>query len=246
MDTEISFEHFVTLYALMQKCEKLDELYFGPLSTLGNPFSPDYEFGKDLIKNLINANIIKPKQPKYHSYTTLTKAGVEPTYEMVNWVILQDDINLLLCELINSGDFSDRMMEWGGQVDNLKRKLARAECKEFYEYSLNVRNLTYEFNGHSETLISNLLNDYSVSQCYQIFWVSAKYTVDFKARNPKIYRNVISVMNDACMRYSNRVKQYSWQIKGFERNVNIPRSMINYVLYEIILMQGDSGFTDKV
>lgn len=246
MDTKISFENFVTLCALMQTCEKLDENYFGPLNALGSPFSPDYEFGKDLIISLINANIIKPKQPKFNSYTTLTKTGVEPTYEKVNWLIIQDGFSSLFKDLSNKADLPDLMIEWGSEVDYFKRKLAIAECKEFYEYSLNIRNLNYQLNSHSEALFSSLLNDYSVSQCYQVFWDSAKYTVDFKARNPKIFSNVITIMNDACMRYSNRAKKNSWQIKGFERNIYIPRNMINFILYEIILMAGDSGFRDIV
>ena len=138
------------------------------------------------------------------------------------------------------------ILKWEGEFSCLKQKLAAAECREFYEYSLNIRNLNFEFNSHTEVLIVNLLRDYSVSQCYQIFWDSAKYTVDFKAINPKIYKNVICIMNEACLRYVNRAKMNNWLIKGFDRNVNLPRNMINYVLYEIILESEDSGFTSKV
>lgn len=246
MGCEISLEQFVTLHALMLTCENLDEFYFGPLNTLGSPFSPSHEFGKDLIKDLINAKIIKPKQPKFKDFTTFTKTGKDPTYEKVNWLVLQDSFNVHLNDILNNGTNADSILKWSRELTLFQQKLAIAECREFYEYSLNIRNLTYEFNTSTEALIVNLLNDYSVSQCYQIFWDSAKYTVDFRARYPKFNKKVSLIMNDACLRYVNRARMNYWQIKGFARNVNVPRNMINYVLYEIILMNKDSGFSDKV
>lgn len=246
MGFEISLEQFVTLHALMLTCEKLDESYFGPLYTLGSPFSPGYEFGYDLIKQLINAKLIKPKQPKDRDFMTFTKTGKEPTYAKVNWVILFDSFEAYLKEITKDNINSNSIPRWEGEVGKFQQKLAIAECREFYEYCLNIRNLTYEFNCYTETLIANLLNDYSVSQCYQVFWDSAKNTVDFRARYPKFNKNVVLIMNEACLRYVNKARMNYWQIKGFARNLNVPRNMINYVLYEIILMNKDSGFTDRV
>ena len=246
MSCEISLEQFVTLHALILTCEKLDESYFGPLNTLGSPFSPGYEFGYELIKQLINVKLIKPKQPKFKDFMTFTKTGKEPAYAKVNWVILFDGFEAYLKDITKDNINSNSIHRWKGEVAKFQQKLAFAECREFYEYCLNIRNLIYDFDNKTEVLIVNLLNDHSVSQCYQIFWDSAKYTVDFRARNPKIYKTVISIMNEACIRYSNRAKEKNWQIKGFDRNVNLPRNMINYVLYEIILMSEDSGFTNKV
>ena len=98
------------------------------------------------------------------------------------------------------------ILKWEGEFSCLKQKLAAAECREFYEYSLNIRNLNFEFNSHTEVLIVNLLRDYSVSQCYQIFWHSAKYTLDFRDIKPKIHKSVTSIMNEACLRYFNHSK----------------------------------------
>ena len=246
VNCEISLEQLVTLCALMLTSEKIDESNFGPLNTLGSPFSPNYEFGYELIKRLIISRIIKPKQPKYQSFTTLSKNGEEPTYEKVNWEILTNEFDAHLNDITTNGIKSVSILKWEGEFSRLKQKLAAAECREFYEYSLDLRNLNFEFNSHTEVLIVNLLRDYSVSQCYQIFWHSAKYTVDFKAINPKIHKSVTSIMNEACLRYVNHSKMNDWLIKGFDRNVNVPRNMINYVLYEIILESEVSGFTSIV
>ena len=246
VNCEISLEQFVTMCALMLTSEKIDESNFGPLNTLGSPFSPNYEFGYDLIKGLIISRIIKPKQPKYQSFTTLSKNGEEPTFEKVNWEILLDGFDVNLKDIITKGINSNSILKWGGEFSRLKQKLAAAECREFYEYSLDIRNLNFEFNSLTEVLIVDLLEEYSVSQCYQIFWDSAKYTVDFRARYPKIHKSVVSIMNGACIRYVNRAKVNNWLIKGFDRNVNLPRNMINYVLYEITLESEDSGFTSIV
>jgi hypothetical protein len=49
-------------------------------------------------------------------------------------------------------------------------------------------------------------------------------------------------MVGACQRWVDRARAENWTVKAFNRNLELPRSMVSYVLYDIFLKTTEDGF----
>ena len=53
-------------------------------------------------------------------------------------------------------------------------------------------------------------------------------------------------MVGACQRYADNARTKGYTLIPFKRNFNLPRSMISYVLFDVILKIGERGFTEPI
>lgn len=131
---------------------------------------------------------------------------------------------------------------WKTDMHVLWKKLAMAECKEFCMHAVAQRKLPMPGETALTALLDNLLRSFSVSQCYQLIWNAAGRAVDYMIRENVKAQHASNALIGSCQRYADRARSEGWNIKGFQRNFNLPRSQLSYVLHDVFLKHGDIGF----
>jgi hypothetical protein len=53
-------------------------------------------------------------------------------------------------------------------------------------------------------------------------------------------------MVGACQRWADTARAEGYEVKPFKRNFDLPRSMMSYVLFDVILKIGERGFTEPI
>lgn len=125
-------------------------------------------------------------------------------------------------------------------------KIALAECRQFYNHCADERGLEIKGDLAVNTMLANILRDYSVAQCYRIIWNGARSTADFMVREKPARSHAANYMIGACQRWADHARTAGWVVFPFKRNFNLPRSMISYVLFDVILRIGECGFTEII
>ena len=132
---------------------------------------------------------------------------------------------------------------WNEGAHALWKMLAMAECKEFCMHAVAQRKLPMPGETALTALLDNLLRSFSVSQCYQLIWNAAGRAVDYMVRERVRAQHAANAIIGSCQRYADRARSEGWNIKGFQRNFDLPRSQLSYVLHDVFLKHGEFGFT---
>lgn len=135
---------------------------------------------------------------------------------------------------------------WYAEVEENWLNLALAECREFYDYCLEMRGLHVQGDQAITSMLRNILRDFSVGQCYRIIWSGAKNASDFLARKKTSRAHAGNYMVGACQRWADHARTQAYKVIPFKRNFDLPRSMTSYVLFDVILKIGERGFTDPI
>ncbi|UCV16986.1 hypothetical protein [Quatrionicoccus australiensis] len=131
---------------------------------------------------------------------------------------------------------------WKADMHALWKMLAMAECKEFCMHAVAQRKLPMPGETALTALLENLLRSFSVSQCYQLIWNAAGRAVDYMIREKIKAQHASNALIGSCQRYADRARSEGWNLKGFQRNFDLPRSQLSYVLHDVFLKHGDIGF----
>ncbi|MGR8931019.1 MAG: hypothetical protein ACU836_10285 [Gammaproteobacteria bacterium] len=108
---------------------------------------------------------------------------------------------------------------WSDQLPDLVRALAFAECKEFYDYCAKQRGLPSSAQRSTSVMLNNLLQDYSVAQCYRIIYAGAKAAADFLVRTSCAPQHAANYMIGACQRWLDRARAENWVVTHLGHNL---------------------------
>ncbi|MDO8349687.1 MAG: hypothetical protein Q7S94_00865 [Gallionella sp.] len=244
---DISLRVAVSLLAMVRTCQQKNDGTYGSISNNPIPFSPEGNFGFGLIKMLFADALIAPSDSSTPYAFSIEDGKVVSFFiETVDWKLNFASPELLISQIEECGLNGVWPYGWNDAVNDLKMDIALAECKEFYEHCLYERELFFNAGTAVDSMLLNLLRDHSVAQCMRIIWGGAQSAVDFKARNKTTSQHAANYMVGACQRWADRARAESWEVKGFRRNFKLPRSMLSYILYDVILKTGERGFTECV
>ena len=245
---ELSFRAAVSLVALVRCCELKKDGSFVHINNNTIPFAPKGNLGRVLLAELMNSNLIAPIANSTSTAFNFENGEIVSfNLNALDWKIHGENETLLISEIEDYGLSGNWPENWyGGEKEKLRMELALAECREFYEYCLSDRSLPYIEGAAIDNMLLNLLRDHSVAQCYGIIWSGAKSASDFKIRNKVSSQHAANYMSGACLRWADKARAEGWDLKSFKRNFNLPRSMLSYVLYDVMLKTGEKGFTEPV
>jgi len=211
------------------------------------PFAPNGELGNELRSLLVNRRLIEvSEQSNLESFEIENDmiTGYYPT--RVKWNLLCGN-PIELIQDIEVCAYNDAWPDaWRTEVFDLCWKLALAECLEFYEYSVNQRGLFVSGKQGTKVMLENLLAYFSVAKCYHIIYSGAKAAPDFMVRSKASKPHASNYMIGACQRWADHVRVNNWDVAGYRRNYDLPRSMISYVLHDVFTKLGEEGITSKV
>lgn len=242
----LTAETAIVLLSLIRSNGWINETTIGPLQNSTIPFVPkDFRFRLQLINNLLEDGLIAPSlasppQAFHHS----SSGEISWDTDAVHWHLLFRDPPMFISQLECLVASSDWPMGWRDGCVSLWRQLAAAECIEFCAHSVAQRGLPMPGNTALSMLTGNLLQDFSVAQCYQLIWCSASDATDFRVRKRVNAKHAANYMIGVCQRRADRSRVEGWSVKGFKRNFQLPRSQLSHVLHDVFLKHGESGFVE--
>lgn len=207
------------------------------------PFTATDSLSIELLNTLHSEGLISidphsdPNAFRIEGYTVV---GVMPL--LVGWHVTADDTIDLLHEIERRALHRSLPQTWESAAKQLHMQLAAAECRSYFDRCLMERGLPRNSSVKVDALIQNLLVDHSVSQAMRIIWGGAQWTADFLARKQVNRAHASNYAIGACQRWADRARAERWDVKGFKRPYDLPRSMLSYVLHDVILKVGDRGF----
>jgi hypothetical protein len=240
---QLSVEAATALLSLVRCGGWLDCSAVGAIRTSVIPFAPqEPEFKNQLLDVLLSGGLIAPLPSSPQG--TFTVSGDEQSWETesAHWAMLFPDppgfIRQLEC-LVASPAWLEYSL---ADCHHVWKRLAAAECWEFCKYSVLQRDLPMPGTTALYALIENLLQDFSVSQCYQLIWASAADATDYRARKRITAHHAANYLIGACQRRADRSRAEQWPVKGFHRNYQLVRSQVSHVLHDVFLKHGENGF----
>ncbi|OAH99101.1 hypothetical protein A1332_04210 [Methylomonas methanica] len=247
----MTLEQAIALLALI-RCDDFsdgNEQRIFASSLMSVPFVPRGSYAKTLIEKLGKATILGFRPASYYVFDTLEDEGISTLQFPIIWNISID----ALLELVHQIEHCARTMVWPGhwinQLPKMKQSLALAECQEYYDFCIKQRSLPSSPQRSTTLMLTNLLQDYSVAQCYRIIYAGARAAADFLVRTSCTAQHASNYMIGACQRWVDRARAEKWQVSPFCRDYELPRSMVSHVLYEDFLKCGDDGLNlalDKI
>lgn len=212
-----------------------------PATAIKTPFAPSGDYGDDLIKRLIDAGLLKQNSQSISPRDFCLRNGKFLAAHS-NQVSLSNMVTSELLEEMESViSQCDWPVRWFEDVFDVVMNLALAECKEFYEHCAVERDFPPIEDRFIESLILNILEDFSPGQCMRIILSGAQYASDFLVKRSATSRMAANYMLEACQRFVDKARKENWDLQSLRRNVNCPRSMISVILHDHILQTNDQG-----
>jgi hypothetical protein len=174
----------------------------------------------------------------------LENGALNYDYMRVCWIMPGNGPQNLIERIELAGLAGEWPEHWHSEAPELWLKLALAECRQYYDYCAKERGLRAQGDLAVNTMLSNILRDFSVAQCYRIIWSGAKNTADFMVRERPNHAHAANYMIGACQRWADHARTDGWTVVPFKRNFKLPRCMISYVLFDVILRIGECGFNE--
>lgn len=244
---DISLEAAIALLALVRTCHLNEDGTYGSIIKPQLPYTPRSSLFKEKLVYLLDREIICPSSNSSTRAFNIYDGKIDSFNLLdVNWKLNCVNPELLISQIENCGLSGEWPEYWCHEVDSLRLELALAECQEFYEFCLGERGLSYTKGVAINNVLLNLLRDHSVAQCYRIIWCGATASSDFKARNQASDIHTMNYMAGACLRWADKARTEGWPVVAFRRNFNLPRSMLSYVLYDVMLKTGEKGFNEVI
>lgn len=241
----LNAETAVSLLSLVRCGGWLNDSTIGAIARSQVSFAPmESTFTQYLLRILIEKGLIapSPKSP-LAAFSFTHENELQWEKETVYWTLLipkaPEFIKTL--EILAASDSWPE--NWQDGTHSLWKMLAMAECLEYSAYAVARRNLPMPGRTALNALFENLLRDFSVSQCYQLIWTAAGRAVDYMVRERIRPQHASNAFIGNCQRYADRARAESWRIKGFQRNFDLPRSQLSYVLHDVFLRHSELGFT---
>lgn len=243
---ELPLSLVVAFLSFSRCCPIIKNELYGRLADCSVPYTPTEAYRATLLGLLLEGGLICISEHSAVGTITYENSQLYCDLGRVYWT---GDIekNLKLAEDIELRALTGSWPEhWCPEVEAIWLNLALAECREFYNYCADSRGLRAQGDQAVTTMLANILRDFSVSQCYHIIWQGAKQASDFLVRKKTSSAHASNFMVGACQRWADRARAEGWQVSPFKRNFDLPRSMISYVLFDVILKIGERGFNDPI
>ncbi|AZJ36797.1 hypothetical protein [Tenacibaculum singaporense] len=222
---DLSITEKIYLGALFSICISNNKGFSEPIKNIAIPYSPSSFYDDEIISDLISLEYIIPLIDYEDTKSLLwsLNINIEDTSTYIQ------KVNTFLDEVtLTEDDYLEILFMW--------KKVALYEVIEYYQH-LVFKYIGGGFNSRIETfdILTSLLNNFSVSQTYNIIFSSIKNTLEYNKKNNTtkshlFYQTLINIE-----KYGQNIVKNNWVIDGFNRLNNLPQSAISHYLYHKIL-----------
>lgn len=240
---DLSFEQRVCLGTLCHALGEEDMVEIRPYSGSNRVLAPTNELCARIYASLSEAQIISvsPTSP-LEAFAVDDFPKTYYVYKVrysIN-LLFPPDREALFTEILNPSYYS---AEHEGEALALWKKIAIGECLEYLLFQLH--NIRFDFTPGEKTkkILDILLNDFSVSQVYEIIWKSVAKTAKWYLGQNTTKRHAANYVISEIERYAERAKANGWNLRGYNRIRELPQSDLSQFFFNRVLGIGDLGFS---
>ncbi|WP_424800306.1 hypothetical protein [Pseudomonas sp.] len=247
----LGFVQKLTLLALLDDGNGSHPEWIAPLNapSRSEHLAPTVEASEERLKSLHEAGVLTVATSSDIKAFDRTEGCSISDYSAVRWqpnVALdgvarcnRESLYLALYQEL-SGDVQ---AAWKSELYGLIFDLAREESLQYIHVLANEVSFTFTAQARAETVVGQLLQDFSVSQLYYFARLAVKNAAHFyatgnsKGRNHAsntIPRNMLGTAQDALTR--------NWR-KNAHRDSRVPQSALHRLLYDVVLKDSGAGFS---
>lgn len=239
---DLSLKAAVALIALVRSGGWDDKENVRPWGASGAPWTPDaIHYQRHLLNTLLGEQLVAPF-PDSEAFPESTRKERTWRPEHASWVVLHPAPTQFIRQIIETAESEVWPEEWRQHWMDVGQSLGHAEGWEFCSMSMERRNLPMPGETALKELITDLLRHFSVSRCYRLLWMGAARATDAMAQRNLNRKHAANYMIGACQRAADRARAEGWDLKGFGRNHDLPRSEMSHVLHDVFLNHGEDGF----
>lgn len=243
---DIAFDDAVFLLSIFRLgvTENLD--YIRSLSSFGiGSLSPRPDFDTEIFRQLYSHNLLSIHEDS--PVTAFNEDFTKFDLRQVFWMppILTEDkaSNVFFVELESIFRNHEWPEHWNSAWRSLWKKIALEECLQYLEYSLAEHGLTLTPGEKTLHVFNYVLELFSVSQVFSFIWRASKDAAAFYVREGVPKQHAANTIVGSIQRQVDRAKSEGWTIKGFQRNYQLPQSMVSRIFSDVAMQFGDDGFT---
>lgn len=240
---EVSPIAAIALLALVRATDNQSDGRLSAVPEANPPFAPTPTLAADLLRLLHAEGLIcldPTSPPEAFSFEEDQIVGVQLL--SAKWRILDPGVPILMDELVWRSTSDKLPTRWLDDARKLHINLAAAECRSFFDWCLKDRRLPAVASPKVDMMIRDVLIDYSVSQALKVIRTGAQWTSDFLLRGGVHRSHAANYAIGACQRFADQARAKDWEVRGLHRPPNLPRSVLGYVLHDLVLKVGDRGF----
>ena len=244
---ELTFENTFNLFCLFRHSVSEDLIYSDPFGFNDVPLSPTGDYSMNMLRNLLRANLVAiDPESALDAFVIDEVLNTANSYypSRVNWIVLPN-LNVVekrrylksVSDALLKDNWHD---EWSKESNRLAFEIAKQECIEYLQYSANVRDIPITKVGDkTNSIIENVLEDYSVGQIFNLIFQASMSTVDFMVREDIPKYKARNLVIGAIQRKADKARANGWQIKNSRRDFNCPQSIVSSVMFTTILEFGE-------
>ncbi|NLC23378.1 MAG: hypothetical protein GX776_02735, partial [Oxalobacter sp.] len=135
---------------------------------------------------------------------------------------------------------------WYMDAPEIIQHYAVSECLTYLAYCADERGMKAPQGEKTRLTMINILQDYSISQAYSLIWRSAANAADYLVRRGVLKAQAANSIVTRLQNSADRARAENWNVKGFARPKECPRSQFNHTLYDVFLKIGERGFTESL
>ncbi|MFJ2486398.1 hypothetical protein [Pseudomonas sp. NPDC087639] len=249
--TKLGFVQKLALLALLDDGNGANVQWIAPLSapSRGESLAPTDEASEELLKDLHETGVLAVATDSDIKAFDRTDGCSISDYSAVRWrpnVAVEGDVRSTRDSLYLAlyQELSGNVQPaWKTELYSLIFNLAREESIQYIHVLANEVSFAFTAEARAETVVGQLLQDFSVSQLYYFARLAVKNAAHFyatgnsKGRNHAsntIPRNMLGTAQDALAR--------NWR-KNAHRDSRVPQSALHRLLYDVVLKDSGAGFS---
>lgn len=244
----LTFKEKIYLGAFLREGISEDFSYIKPVDDFIDPLAPTSEYSHEILNMLREKFIITLHENS--DVDCFMNLNVETELLFYNPLKVKWKLNIkkegldmrtLIESLINPKyevEFEEAYQIW--------RKISLHESIEYLHYNVfNVFRIIYKAGDKTISIISDLLNEYSVSQIYKVIYSSTNHALRFQVEHAVSKIHASNTIIGNAQKYIELAKVNNWNIQKYGRLRNLPESVLSKFLFNRILKIGDTGFNNK-
>lgn len=242
----ITPKYLILLLALIRFSADEELLYLQSYSSIhGVSLTPNHDFSMRLLSRLFDENIITPSP---HSSLSCFIWEENNSYNRfylttVEWLINHNLPILSIQNEIERIIYSDGFLEDNIEdIWELCNEIALEECLAYLSSQITQRHFEFSAGEKTKAVLSEVLQEYSVSQVYNFIYTACRYAADEYQKRTISKKHAANLIPGSIQRYAERAKADGWEIKPYRRNFDLPQSELSVLLFDSIFEEADGGF----
>jgi len=130
------------------------------------------------------------------------------------------------------------------EILSVVKEISLNECLGYLEYISKKHDLSFIPGKKTFLTLNRILDDLSVAQIYNIIWGATRDAAAFFMRGGVNRLHAANSIVGRIQRVFDRAQANDWAIKPFQRNYDLPQSVLSQVVFNTCLRTDDGGFSE--